>query len=123
MSKPTSLIRMPEDLPTLLDDLIRRDDIPGTGQFPRELEELNLNNYLYLYGKEAEAPKLDLQSMVTERDFSAWRLSLDALRPEWATLAFHPRPANPRPVQFLRRRNGKVVVPDFVIGNDDRKNF
>jgi V8-like Glu-specific endopeptidase len=154
MAKHTSEIKVRRDLPTLLDDLVRRQDIPGTGKMPEQLEDLIRKNYMYLQTKGTIAPKLDLQSVVSEKDLSAWRIalganiseglpgkeleqttpeainvkpapdgSLDSLRPEWATLAFHPRPANPRPVHFLRRRNGKVVVPDFVIGNDDRKNF
>ena len=48
---------------------------------------------------------------------------LESLRPDWATLSYLPRPAEPRPVHFLRRRNGRAVVPDFVVGNDNRTVF
>jgi hypothetical protein len=52
--------------------------------------------------------------------------SEDSFRPDWLTLAFQPRvapPQPPRPVRFLRRRNGVLVVPELVIGNDDRVVF
>lgn len=76
MPKPTSLIRVRKDLPTLLDDLVRREDIPGTGKMPKELEDLIRSNYLYLHTRGKTAPKLDLQSIIAEKDLSAWRIPL-----------------------------------------------
>jgi V8-like Glu-specific endopeptidase len=151
-----SQIAVPEDLPTLPDDLVDRDDVPGTGKVPEELEDLTRMNYLYLHARGTTAPKLDLEQVLDDRDLSAWRVALgsyvaeglpgqalelistadievepedtaaqDSLRPDWATLAFNPRSATSRPDRFLRRRNGKAVVPDFVIydPNDDRQIF
>lgn len=151
--KRTSQIGNRKDLPSLLDDLVRREDIPGSGKIPKELEDMVRNKYLYLHASGKATPKLELRSVITEKDLSAWSVPLGAniseglpgqtleqttpvdikvkddarsrepLRPDWATLSFHPRPSAPRPVHFLRRRNGKAVVPNFVIGNDDRQIF
>ena len=42
-------------------------------------------------------------------------------RPSWATVSFLPKPAESRQRHLLRRRNGRLIVPDYVIGNDDRQ--
>lgn len=142
--------------PTLLDELTSREDVPGTGQLPKDLDDLVHSNDLHVYTRGKAAPRLRVQPAVAGDDLSAWRIPLganvsrglpglaleqttpaelqalvgsgdaaqeEALRPAWATLSCHPRPATPRPVRFLRRRNGRAVVPDFVIGNDDRQLF
>src|SRR5262245_33184728 len=141
-------MRVRKDLPTLLDDLVRRENIPGKGEMPRDLHSI------YLHTRAKEAPQIALQPVLAERDFSAWRLSpgtdfleglpglsleqtttaaiavtpsddrsQESARPDWMTLSFLPRPATPVPVRHLRRRNGRAVIPDHVIGNDDRVTF
>jgi V8-like Glu-specific endopeptidase len=150
----TSKTSVPEDVPSLPDDLVHREDVPGTGTWPDELADLARANYLYLHAKGTTAPKLDLEQVLGDRNLSAWRVALgsyvaegapghmleqirtkdielepediasqEALRPDWATLAFNPRLATPRPENFLRRRSGRAVRPDFVIWdpNDDRQ--
>jgi V8-like Glu-specific endopeptidase len=134
--------------------LVGREEIPGTGKMPKELDDLVRSNYLYLHSRGNAAPKLNPQPAVTAKDFSAWRVPLGpsvlegipgqaleqtavgklgvgpedpqsqgSVRPNWATLSFFPRPGAARLPRFLRRRNGKRVVPEFVIGNDDRRIF
>jgi V8-like Glu-specific endopeptidase len=146
-----------KDRPGSLDDVARREDIPGTGKMPREFEDLVSSNYLYLHKRGKTPPRLDLQPEFNTTELSAWRVPLgadvqeglpgrslkqitvddlevgadddrseDSFRPDWLTLAFQPRvapPQPPRPVRFLRRRNGVLVVPELVIGNDDRVVF
>jgi V8-like Glu-specific endopeptidase len=148
------MIRIRADLPTRVDDLVRRESIPGTGEIPKELADLIAGNYLYLHARAEAAPIPDLQSIVTGENLSAWRIPLgaaiseglpgrileqtavadivaerddahsqDAVRADWATLAFHPRLAIRQAAQFLRRRNGAPVMPHFVVGSDDRAVF
>jgi V8-like Glu-specific endopeptidase len=78
MLERTSRSKVRNDLPTRLDDLVRRESIPGTGKIPKELEDLIAGNYLHLYASAKTAPKLDLQPIVTEENLSAWRVPLGA---------------------------------------------
>jgi V8-like Glu-specific endopeptidase len=143
-----------QDHPTRPDDLVRRDDIIGTGGMPQELEEMISNNYRYFYTTGEKVPDLDLRSILAEPNVKAWRISLDAdileglpgktldqtttsdlnvkpgdtlsqqsYRPDWVTLSFDPREVYSGPDHFLRRRNGKAVIPDFVIDPEERKNY
>jgi hypothetical protein len=46
-----------KDRPGSLDDVARREDIPGTGKMPREFEDLVSSNYLYLHKRGQDAPE------------------------------------------------------------------
>ena len=142
-----------------MEELIAREEIPGSGRRPAELEELARSRFLDVHlappgdtNRGTTRGSLDIKSAPVHRvGPGAWRIQLGAdyreglpgleldrttvqslrvraagrdqpsMRPSWATVGFLPRPAAPREMHLLRRRNGRRVQPEFVIGNDNRK--
>ena len=58
---------MATDLPTLVHDLVGREEIPGTGKMPKELDDLVRSNYLYLHSSRV------LKNAVFAPEFSGGR--------------------------------------------------
>lgn len=139
--------------PMLADRLLRRDDHPGTGRIPQELKDLMSSKYRYVHSRNGSEPKLEVQRAMSGEGVDGWRIAVggdvsegipvlsgefgtaeefsgeddpaggNSHRPDWITLSYHPRPAPVRVAHRLKRRNGASVVPELVIGNDDRMPF
>jgi hypothetical protein len=119
-------------MPRELEDLVRnnyfyvhtRGKTPPKLELRPELRENDLSAWSVPLGADVHEglPGRSLEQItVTDLDVDADDgLAEDSSRPDWLTLAFQPRLAPPRAVRFLRRRSGAPVVPDYVIGNDDR---
>jgi hypothetical protein len=150
MTTLESAVASATDRPLHMDELVARQEIPGTGEMPEALVKLARENRQYFYSTGAEAPLVEKHPSADKRT-SCWSIALgdqiseglpglsavridasdikakkgesadlESVRPDWATVSFLPRLSVPRPVKLLRRRNGRLVMPEFVNGNDDR---
>ncbi len=125
--------------PLSLEEVVRRDTEPGSGQIPRELLSPEGSRTVLAVGTDYdESPKVSAATPVSEgltrlqlnvpvsvgipgvtaERFPTAELAKPGVdqsepspRPDWADLAYLPRPSVPRRPKSLRRFKGRRVIP------------